>query len=129
MSSTCSLVLGFALSCGLVFASSATFGASGGAAPPNPYIDKGACPFECCTYHDWKTAKPVTLLDKPSGSKRIVDVKAGVVVRGVTGQVISKPQRIVATKAFSDTPIKKGDVFYFIHYAGEGISRVWFKGK
>ena len=22
-------------------------------APPMPYIDQGACPFECCTYRDW----------------------------------------------------------------------------
>ena len=122
-------ILGLVFFCVLTLPSATAHAARAGAAPPNPYIDKGACPFECCTYRDWKTAKPITLLDKPGGSKRIIDVKAGVVVRGVTGEVISKPQRIVATKAYSDTPIRKGDVFYFVHYSGEGFSRVWFKGK
>lgn len=122
-------IVGPALIVALALVGSAAFGAQSGAAPPDPYVDKGACPFECCTYRDWTTTKPITLLDKPGGSKRIASVKAGVVVRGVTGQVISKPRRMVAKTAYSNTPIRPGDVFYYIHYSGEGFSRVWFKGK
>lgn len=136
MSSACSSVFGFALTCSLAFASSATFGASGGVAPPNPYIDKGACPFECCTYRDWKTTKPVALIDKPYGTKTIATVTAGQVVHGITGVVYSAPVRAVASKSFfawsndfRRASIKKGDVFYILHYVGEGGTLIWFKGQ
>lgn len=97
--------------------------------PPNPFIDKGACPFECCTYRDWTTLKPVALLDKPAGKATGVSVPAKTVVRGVTGQVWSMPLSMTATHAFDESPIKKGDTFYALHGAGEGFWAVWFKGK
>ena len=37
--------------------------------PPNVYIDKGACPFECCTYREWVAHTDVTLLESPNGKK------------------------------------------------------------
>src|SRR5882724_5618085 len=86
------------------------------AAPPNPFIDNGACPFECCTYRDWKTVKPITLLDKPKGAASVGYVAAGSTVHAITGEVISKPMRVVAEHAYADSPIKKGDVFYELHY-------------
>jgi hypothetical protein len=97
--------------------------------PPNPFIDKGACPFECCTYRDWTTLKPVALLDKPDGKTTGVSIPAKTVVHGVTGQVWSIPLAVPATHAFEDSPIKKGDTFYTLHSAGEGFWVVWFKGK
>ena len=97
--------------------------------PPNPFIDKGACPFECCTYRDWTTTKPVTLLDKPDGKTKVVSIPAKTVVHGVTGDVYSIPISVKATHAFEDSPIKKGDTFYAMHSAGEGFWVVWFKGK
>ncbi len=97
--------------------------------PPNPFIDKGACPFECCTYRDWTTTKPVTLLDKPDGNTKVVSIPAKTVVRGVTGDVYSIPVSVKATHAFADSPIKKGDTFYALHSEGEGFWLVWFKGK
>ena len=103
--------------------------ASAATAPPNPYIDKGACPFECCTYRDWKATKPITRLDQPNGKKRVAQISAGSTVHAVTGEVISAPTAIVARQAYADSPIRKGDTFYFLHYAGEGYSLVWYKGK
>ena len=105
-------------------------------APPNPYIDKGACPFECCTYRDWTTTKPITLLDKPFGKKMIASVPPGRVVHGITGNVYSSPVRTVAAASFKvssndfhDASIRKGDVFYVLHYRGEGVTLIWYKGK
>lgn len=105
-------------------------------APPNPHVDNGACPFECCTYRDWKTTKPVTLLDKPHGQKIVTSVPAGQVVHGVTGNVYSVPVRTVAAKSFKvssntfqNASIRKGEVFYVLHYLGEGATLIWFKGK
>lgn len=105
------------------------------AAPPNPYVDKGACPFECCTYRDWKITQPIILLDKPYGTRTIASVSAGQVVHAVTGDVYSVPVRTIAHKDYQVTSygyrpalIKKGDVFYMLHYVGEGVSLIWFKG-
>src|SRR6476661_2097404 len=32
--------------------------------PPMPYIDKGACPFECCTYRQWSVKQPTAVLSE-----------------------------------------------------------------
>lgn len=98
-------------------------------APPDPYIDKGACPFECCTYRDWTTKKQVTLLDRPQGKVKTADIPAGVVVRGMTGEVISHPLAVTAIRAFEDTPIRKGGTYYLLHYAGEGFWSAWYRGR
>lgn len=99
------------------------------ATPPNPYVDKGVCPFECCTYRDWTTKTPVTLLDRPNGSATVTTVAAKTVVRGLTGDVHSTPLRIVASHSYPESPIAKGDVFYALHYSGEGSWAVWYNGK
>jgi hypothetical protein len=97
--------------------------------PPTRYIDRGACPFECCTYRNWKTEKPVTLVDRPEGKKKVATVTKGQTVRGVTGEVISMPVPMVATSDLEGTPIKKGGRFYRLHYAGEGFWSIWYRGK
>jgi hypothetical protein len=96
--------------------------------PPNLFVDHGACPFECCTYRDWTTNKPVELFDKPKG-KRIGSIVSGTPVAGITGDVISHPVRLRATRDYEETSVKKGDVFYALHYSGEGFWAVWHKGK
>ncbi len=104
-------------------------GAAPRLAPPNPYTDKGACPFECCTYRDWKTIEPVVLLDKPDGKKKIAGVPAGIAVRGLTGEVISTPVGVIAKQAYQGSPIHIGNSFYLLHRQGEGFWLVWFKEK
>jgi hypothetical protein len=32
-------------------------------APPQLYVSKGACPFECCTYRRWIANRTVALMD------------------------------------------------------------------
>src|SRR5581483_5094776 len=97
--------------------------------PPDPFIDHGACPFECCTYRDWTTNKPVTLVDRPNSKAAIAVLPAKTTVHGVTGDVYSRPIRMVARRAFPDSPIRKGDVFYALHSSGEGFWAVWYRGK
>jgi hypothetical protein len=29
--------------------------------PPQPFIDRGACPFECCTYRSWDVTEPTVV--------------------------------------------------------------------
>ena len=68
---------------------------------PATYLDKGACPFECCTYRRWNTLKDTvayTLPDKRS--KRIGTFKKGTWVRGLTGEVRTlTPGKFVVSKA------------------------------
>ena len=113
----------------LILAAANETAAKNNDAPPNPYLHKGTCPFECCTYRDWKTLKKVTLLDKPKGAHKVVDVGKGKIVRGVTGVVFSTPVRLVAAHAYDDSPIRKGAVFYALHSVGEGFWAVWYRGK
>ena len=96
--------------------------------PSNPFVDHGACPFECCTYGDWTTNTRVTLFDKPSGSK-IGTIMSGSPVVGITGEVISHPISLQAVRNYAEGSIKRGDVFYALHYSGEGYWTVWHKGK
>lgn len=97
--------------------------------PPHVYVDKGACPFECCTYRQWTVEKNTTLLDRPRGTRAIARLSKGEVVTGLTGEVISTPIPVTSDRDIPETGIKKGDTFYVLHYDGEGYWKVWFRGK
>jgi hypothetical protein len=94
---------------------------------PNPYIHKGACPFECCTYRDWTTIRPVTLLDRPGGKVTIAHIGIHQHVLGLTGEVHVKPVRLVAARDYG--PVHKGAIFYALHPLGEGYWVAWYQGK
>jgi len=94
---------------------------------PKIYEDKGACPFECCTYRQWTSQADVTLFDAPHSSKVVGIVKKGEVVRGVTGIVYVTPTPLEVT--FPHGPYKKGDQIYLLTNLGEGFAKVWFQGK
>src|ERR1700680_3237001 len=98
-------------------------------APPSPYIDKGACPFECCTYRNWVATQKITLVDHPNSKKLVAHVHKGEEVQGLTGEVHSIPLRVVATVDDPDAKLKRGDVIYVLHYVGEGYWRVWHNGQ
>jgi hypothetical protein len=104
-------------------------GPASDAAPPNPHIDKGACPFECCTYRDWIASGPITLMDQPGGKKLIARVHKGEKVQALTGEVHSIPLRVVAQHDHPDAGVKRGDVIYILHPIGEGYWKVWHGGK
>jgi hypothetical protein len=97
--------------------------------PPRVYVDAGACPFECCTYREWTVEEKTALLDRPGGARVITTVSKGDTVMGLTGEVISTPIPVVADRDVPETPIKKGDTFYVLHYEGEGYWKVWLRGK
>ncbi len=46
-------------------------------APPAVYVDKGACPGECCVFRRWRVLKDATLLDKPNGTRVVAALKKG----------------------------------------------------
>ena len=97
--------------------------------PPHVYTDVGACPFECCKYGQWTVAKKVRVLDRPNGKQVIETLSKGDIVTGLTGEVISQPIPFNADRDVPDTPIKRGDTLYVLHYDGEGYWKVWLDGK
>ena len=107
-----------------------------GDAPPMPFLDWGACPFECCTYREWVATGKVSLHKERSLTDPVVIVlHKGQRVQGITGVVITtqpgklkilKPITLDAQKPVSLVP---GDIVYTLHYLGEGYDLFWFKGQ
>jgi len=109
--------------------------------PPLPYYDWGACPFECCTYREWETVRPVVFRKSRSKkSREVFRVKKSTKVKAITGVVITKKYGITkvlkpmtvtenGNKNSEIVPIKPGDILYTLHYLGEGFDLFWFRGK
>lgn len=101
-------------------------------AAPRPgklYIDKGACPFECCQYGQWTATKESVLYAKIKSKKIVATVKPDEKVEAINGEVHVVPLKIIAPKSIPDTGIKAGDVIYVLTHTGEGFYLVWHKGK
>ena len=105
--------------------------------PPSQYHDYGACPFECCTYRRWVViANTVFYRQRSTTSGVAFRVKKGDHVIGLTGVVITlKPGKAVVKKSTTiginkrKTQVKPGDVLYLLHYMGEGVYKIWFRGR
>jgi hypothetical protein len=97
--------------------------------PPSIYVDKGACPFECCTYREWVARTDLTLVDSPDGKKVVAQIKKGENVLALTGEIHSVPLQIVSPHDYPDAGVKAGDTIYMLHYEGEGFWKVWHDGK
>ncbi len=98
------------------------------AKPPAVYVDKGACPFECCTYRQWTTDKTtVAYATSDKNSKVIGKFVAGKKVVAITGEVRTVPGKYVIIRAHGR--YKPGDVLWVYTPLGEGHYKVWFKGR
>lgn len=109
--------------------------------PRLPYLDWGACPFECCTYREWVANAPIDVYKSRNEKSDVVfKIKKDERVRAITGVVathklgvteILKPVKI-GYSALSDMPqlsLKPGVIVYPLHYAGEGFEVFWYQGK
>jgi hypothetical protein len=96
--------------------------------PPALFVDRDACPGECCTYGSWRAERATTLYATPSVAAKVVGrVEAGSVVDALTGEVHTKAGKFVVRKA--SEPYRAGDVIWVYTYLGEGGYRVWRAGK
>lgn len=94
---------------------------------PREFIDRGACPFECCVYRTWTTRKDTVIYGQPDRNARMIGrVKAGAAVEAITGEVHTKPGRFVVRRRHAE--YKPGDVLWVYTYLGEGHFRVWWMG-
>lgn len=73
--------------------------------PPLPHYDWGACPFECCTYREWKANQTVVAYsDYKAGASVAFTIQKGEWVTAETGVVITTKAGI--TKVLK--PLKLG---------------------
>ena len=101
--------------------------------PPTPYVDKGACPFECCTYREWTANKPTAARRSMSDASPVsFRMKTGEKVVGVTGVVITTQPgivRVLKKITLGKVKLNRGDELFLLTYLGEGFSKIWFKGR
>lgn len=128
----------------LVLGAIAIVGAQTSDAPPMPFVDEGACPFEGCVYRDWRARKPVNVYetwDRRAPVHQVFSIQNGETVTAMTGVVITTiPGRAVIRRpmtglAYSklfpyqrpvSIPLKSGDVVYLLTNQGEGFQTAWF---
>jgi hypothetical protein len=94
--------------------------------PPENYIAKGACPFECCRYGDWTVLEDTDLFAAPGASRLVGRAQKETRVWAVTGEVHLKPEPVVVLMA-GDLP--KNTIAFVLDYGGEGSGEVYTQGK
>lgn len=128
-----------------LFAALTALPAFGQERPPLPYIDQGACPFECCTYRLWRAKKVVVAYAEPKkGASVAFTIKNGQQVTAETGFVVTSKAGITKvlkpiklgydkdSKSSAPKPLldlKPGELLYTLHYLGEGFDLFWYKGR
>jgi hypothetical protein len=95
--------------------------------PPERYVARGACPFECCSYREWDVLKTTALYDVPFGTLVVSSAVKGQRVRGVTGDVHLRPTPVAVVHDRS--PFVRGEIIFMLDYLGEGFSRYWRNGE
>lgn len=101
--------------------------------PRMPYVDNGACPFECCTYREWTVEKPTVAHREMRDSSPVTfRMKKGERVTGVTGTVITTRAgivRVLRNTTLDKVILRRGDNLFLLTYLGEGFSKIWYKGR
>ncbi len=101
--------------------------------PDSALVRRKACPFECCTYRDWKATHeiPVYRNEMDSGAP-IFTLRTGESFHALTGNVHITGVAVVAVnkKIQGDTPqhtLLPGDSVVILNSVGEGNFNVWKK--
>lgn len=104
------------------------------ARPEAPYVTK-ACPFECCTYGEWRFPAGAELRAAPSLAAAIVGrIPADARVRADSGHVrVDTLGVVLVRRDFRDPDVDEqyeaGDTLLVLDYLGEGFSNVWVRGE
>ncbi len=97
------------------------------------FVDRGACPFECCAYGKWTVGEDTPLRAGPGIGEIVGLARKGTSVRSLTGAVYTRPVPVDVvhdhTGAYPKTEFKAGDRLYVLTYLGEGFTRAWFEGR
>jgi hypothetical protein len=99
---------------------------------PEIYIDRGACPFECCTYRTWIAEDSIRLLERPDlGAAQVGMLQRGDTVVAETGHTASVPVPFVLRRAirWEGRDFPAGDTLWVLSYMGEGFFNVRYKDE
>jgi pentatricopeptide repeat protein len=94
--------------------------------PPDNYVAKGACPFECCRYGNWTVLEDMNLVSSPGSSRVVGRARKGSRAVGLTGEVHLRPEPVVVL-AGGDLP--KNSIAFILDNLGEGYGYVYTRGK
>jgi hypothetical protein len=94
--------------------------------PPENYIAKAACPFECCHFGEWPVLEDTELVAGPGSRKVVGRAIKGSSVTGITGEVHLKPEPVAVLRG-DDLP--PNSIAFVLDYQGEGFGRVYSQGK
>lgn len=94
--------------------------------PPENYVAKGVCPFECCRYGTWTVLQDTELVSNPGSSRIVGKAGKGSRVVGVTGEVHLRPEPVLV---LVDGPLPKNTIAFTLDYVGEGYGNVYTHGK
>lgn len=116
--------------------------------PPEQLVDRGACPYEGCTYGErWLARKDVALYVSPpeapgtsqSSLSVAMTIRRGTWVTTDTGIVLSKRHKgrvddFKGTSSYGNgvvngPPLRNGDSVSLYSYLGEGCWRTWIEGR
>ena len=100
----------------IVLASMVAATAARASDPPPVFVDKGACPFECCTYRTWTVTRDTALFDSVNGKRMVGLARRGMRVQGITGEVHTVPLKAKLTS---------GKEVWMLTYLGEGAWKTW----
>lgn len=102
------------------------------------YVDRGACPFECCRYGNWEARDSLVAYTSEGDTSRVAfRIRSGERFRADTGNVHVdvgillasgpgvygvkyEPGRVIRV------PIAAEDTIYVLSYAGEGTYRILY---
>ncbi|MBV9761276.1 MAG: hypothetical protein JO340_11990 [Acidobacteriaceae bacterium] len=94
--------------------------------PPEHYVAKNACPFECCRFGDWSVLATTNLVANP-GSERVVGTASkGSRVIALTGEVHLTPAPV---QVLTDGLFRKGSIVFVLDKLGEGYANFYANGK
>ena len=111
--------------------------------PTLPFVDKGACPGECCVYRDWTALRPIRVHRLMSlRAPTVFTIRRGEHVTALTGTVVTTRAGVArvtaasAIVAYTDTTTveehvsaRRGEVLYLLTPLGEGYYTTWFRGR
>jgi hypothetical protein len=113
--------------------------ATASARPAEPYIDRGVCPFECCTYREWHAVNTIGVHASPRPEAVVVahlsptapfDALTGEVHFRRVGVVLLQRSVTLRDEAAGDSlTLRSGDRAYVLSALGEGYYRVWVRGR
>jgi hypothetical protein len=110
--------------------------------PADLLVADSACPFECCTYREWKAPVPLPRLDAPIDGSPIDTIAQDESFEALTGTVFVTGIQLVVvgdslngfgearppvadSRAPWTAQFLPGDTLLTLDYVGEGFYRVW----